>query len=62
MAREDHEPTLESRKIERTRDSVFNGLEWPAADPNLDDDYDSEFEQSASSKGSADLCTRLNAQ
>ena len=39
-----HEPTLESHQIEYTRDSVFNKLERPTADPNLDDDYDSEFE------------------
>ena len=30
---------MESRQTERTRDSVYNRLEWPAADPNVDDDY-----------------------
>ena len=37
-AHEDHEPTPGSPQTERTRDSVFNRLEQPVADPNLDDD------------------------
>ena len=28
----------------------------------MDDDYNSEFEHSASSRGSADLCAQLNAR
>ena len=59
---EDHEPTPESRNTEHTRESVFNRLERPVADLNLDDNYDSEYEHLASSRGSADLCPRLNAQ
>ena len=58
----DHEPTLESRQIEHTRDSIFNRLERLVANPNLDDDYDFEYEHSAGSRGSADLRGRLNAR
>ena len=53
---EDREPTPESHQIERTRDLVFNRLEWPTADPNMDNDYDFEFDYSISSRGNADLC------
>ena len=54
---ENHESTLESHKTEHTKDSVFNELERPVDDPNLDDDYDSdsEYERSAGSRDSADL-------
>ena len=60
-AHEDCKPTPEPRQTERTRDSVFNRLERPVANPNLADDYDSEFERSVGSRGSVDLCARLNA-
>ena len=38
-------------KLVAPGDSVFNRLEQPATDPNVDDDYDSEFDRSTSSKG-----------
>ena len=61
---ENREATLESHKTEHTRDSVFNRLAQPVADPNLDDDNDSEYkyECSASSRESADLRARLDAR
>ena len=60
--REDRKPIPECCQTQRTRDSVFNKLEWPADNPNLDDGYDFEFEHSTSSRGSTDLRARLNAR
>ena len=37
------------------RDSVFNKIEQSVTDPNLDDDYDSEYEHFVGSRGCADL-------
>ena len=62
MVRGDREPTLESCQMEHMRDSVFNRLERPVADPNLDDDYDSECERSTGSRGNAYPRTRLDAR
>ena len=61
-AQEDRELTPESRQTECTWDSVFNRIELPAIDPNMDDDYDSEFDHSASSRGSADLRALLDGR
>ena len=47
---------------EHARDSVFNKLERTRTDPNLDDEYDSEYKRSASSRESADLRAQLNAR
>ena len=58
---EDLEPTLESHRTEHTRDSVFNRLERPVADPNFDNDYDSKYERSTGSRDSTDLRARLDA-
>ena len=41
---------------------MFNRLERTVADPNLDDEYDSEYEHSADSKESANLHARLDTQ
>ena len=62
VVHKDHEPTPESCKIEYTRDTVFNTLERPVADPSLDCDNDSEFELTTGSRGSADLHARLNTR
>ena len=61
VLRENREPTLESHKTEHTRDSIFNRLERPAAYPNLDNDYDSEYESSTGSRENTDLCAQLDA-
>ena len=58
LAHKDRELTPESRTSKHTWDSVFNWLERPAVDPNFDDDYDSEFENSTGSRGNADLRAR----
>ena len=65
-------PRKEHTKIERslphhtgtkhTWDSVFNRLERIIADPNLDDEYDSDYERSASSRESPDLRAWLDAR
>ena len=62
VVRENCEPTLESYKTEHTRDSVFNRLKRPVADPNLDDNYDSEYERLAGSRESANLCAQPDAR
>ena len=59
---ENRKPTPKSHKTWHTRDSVFNRLERLVADPNLDDDYDSEYERSAGSKESTDLGAWLDAR
>ena len=56
------ETTSKSHGIEHTRDSVFNRLERTVADPNLDDEYDFEYERSAGSRESIDLHARLDTQ
>ena len=56
------ETTPESHGTKKTRDSVFNRLERTMADPNLDDEYDSEYEHPAGSRERADQCARLDAQ
>ena len=60
--RENLEPTSESYKTEHTKDSVFNRLDQPVDDPNLDDNYEFEHERSVGSRESADLHARLDAQ
>ena len=57
---ENHEPTPESHKTKHTKDSVFNRLEQPMDDPNLDDDYNSECKCLVGSKESIDLRARLD--
>ena len=61
IVHKNRKPTPKSHKIEHTRDLVFNRLERPVVDSNLDDDYDSEYEGSAGSRESADLRGRLDA-
>ena len=58
--RENHEPTSESHKTEHTKDSVFNKLEQSMDDPNLDDDYDSEYKCLVGSRENINLHARLD--
>ena len=41
---------------------MFNKLERIVADPDLDDEYDSEYERSVGSRESIDLRARIDAQ
>ena len=51
-----------ARTPEHTRDSIFDRLERIRVDLNLDNEYNTEDERSAASRGSSDLRARLNAR
>ena len=56
------ETAIESHRTEHTRDSIFNRLERTIVDPNLDEEYDSDYKGSTGSGESPDLQSRLNAR